>query len=1025
MAEEKKSPLKEIIQPFIDLSHAPRALWGVNLAYVIEGMVYFGMLGYLAIHFSDFVFQGVEHADEYSHNNVMILTAGITIAMLFLGFVADKWGIRFALVSAFALMLIGRVLMSAAPNVLGLDPARPGVLVGDQVSLHVTALDTKDENKAITDATVIANDRAGGGPGAGLVLDLAAGEGIAPSEELESKLVRLGHAMLVEGEGQEWKVQYGSAPVTAQLLMHTAKELGLRAGATISLDRAYVTKRKKKKEDDSGVLGRITKLLSKWFGDDDPLPESLERGNKDEFIIGFGDDNASAEDRKEPEGEFIIRSHWLEDVVAVDTFPLDLAAGEGIAPDASHQSRIVRLSEAKLVKGEGNEWRVEYGDKPITGQWFNRSPEDLGLCNGAIFSLNRASVTKEEGIEFALRFDWRRDLTVVDASICQATPDSAESVAKQLTLDLSAGEGIALDAVLEERRWGRLKYKDVQLAEATVTGGEGHEWQVQYGRAPVTARLLAESVEDVGLCTGAKISLYRAEVTGEHDQGRGLAIRARWPEDFAAVSTYACEEPPYRTMESAREEALRSDSRWPVTKPNRSAREARRVSIVELRELEDGPVNVVLSDVQVAYVRNGGYSLQSKSDDPAIFVLVTPVWSPLHLVTVGGILLVVVGYGMYQPAAYAAVRQFTTPKTAGMAFAMLYALMNLGGWLPTFAFLLRDDDFAGLGIPGTYWVYTAFTLVALLVTVFILTRKTVADAIATAKAERQAIEQGETKGEEAKSDGQRPEEAGSQGPSVEASGGVPIHLWLLACVTIAAICWRTPVSWRYVVGGALTLGWIVSCLTPPVARWLARHPLADRKFFFFIFALIPVQTLFTYNWLILPQYINRAFEGWIGEYFEIAANANPILIFIAVPIIAAATQKANVYNMMIIGTFVMAAPAFLLALGPHAWTLFTYILIMTIGEAMWQPRFLQYAAEIAPEGRTGVYMGVAQLPWFLTKMLVPFLYSGWMMDRYCPAEGEQNTESMWLIFACIAMCSTVLLVLAKGWIGRDFKTKAD
>ena len=195
------------------------------------------------------------------------------------------------------------------------------------------------------------------------------------------------------------------------------------------------------------------------------------------------------------------------------------------------------------------------------------------------------------------------------------------------------------------------------------------------------------------------------------------------------------------------------------------------------------------------------------------------------------------------------------------------------------------------------------------------------------------------------------------------------------------------------------------------------------KFAFFIFALIPVQTLFTYNWLVLPAYINRAYEGWIGEYFEIAANANPLLIFIAVPIITAITQKAKVYNMMIVGTFVMAAPAFLLVLGPHWWTLAGYLLIMTIGEAMWQPRFLQYAAEIAPEGRTGEYMGVAQLPWFLTKVLVPLLYSGRMMDRYCPAEGAQNTAFMWFIFACIAMTSTVLLVLARGWIGRDFKTK--
>ena len=101
---------------------------------------------------------------------------------------------------------------------------------------------------------------------------------------------------------------------------------------------------------------------------------------------------------------------------------------------------------------------------------------------------------------------------------------------------------------------------------------------------------------------------------------------------------------------------------------------------------------------------------------------------------------------------------------------------------------------------------------------------------------------------------------------------------------------------------------------------------------------------------------------------------------------------------------------------------------MTIGEAMWQPRFMQYAAEIAPEGRTGAYMGVAQFPWFLTKVIVP-LYSGWFLKNYCPeqatADNPLNTGTMWLIYACIAMCSTVLLVLAKGWIGKDFKTKAD
>jgi len=357
------------------------------------------------------------------------------------------------------------------------------------------------------------------------------------------------------------------------------------------------------------------------------------------------------------------------------------------------------------------------------------------------------------------------------------------------------------------------------------------------------------------------------------------------------------------------------------------------------------------------------------------------LWSTLHLVTMAGIILIVIGYGMYQPGAYTAIKQFTNPKTAGMAFAMLYALMNLGGWLPSFAFLLRDDDYLGIGIVGVFWVYAAMTVVALIVTVTLLSKKTVADAIATAKAETAAMKAAE-KGEAA------PTEAAVAAEDARIAKAKPVGFWA------------------------------------NFKDWLVNHPFTDLKFTFFIFALIPVQTLFAYNWLVLPVYINRSYSGWIGEYFEIAANFNPILIFIFAPIVAAVTQKRKVYNMMIAGTFIMAAPAFFLAFGTNGYLLFAYLLVMTIGEAMWQPRFLQYAAEIAPEGRTGVYMGVAQFPWFLTKMIVP-LYSGRLIAKYVPAEGFKDPEKLWLITACIAMLSTVLLVLARGWIGKDFKTKAD
>jgi len=392
------------------------------------------------------------------------------------------------------------------------------------------------------------------------------------------------------------------------------------------------------------------------------------------------------------------------------------------------------------------------------------------------------------------------------------------------------------------------------------------------------------------------------------------------------------------------------------------------------------------------------------------------LWSPLHLVTMGGIGLVLLGYGMYQPAAYAAVRQFTDPKASGMAYAMLYALMNLGGWLPTFAFYLREEKHLGLGIPGTFWVYTAFTAVALAATALLLTPKVVEAATAKAKAAAAAQEP------------ERKEEKAEAKAAAPADAKLPMHVWFVLAALAAAIQWRVPAPVSYWIIGIIAVVPVFVALMPVQRRarvvgWLARHPLADPKFFFFIFALIPVQTLFTYNWLVLPEYINRSYEGWIGEKFEIASNANPILIFILTPVIAALTTKKPVYGMMIAGTAVMAAPAFLLGIGPYPWTLAGYIVVMTIGEAMWSPRFLQYAAEIAPEGRTGEYMGVAQLPWFLTKVLVPLLYSGKAMDRFCPADGPRDTQTMWLVFGAIAILTPVLLLAARGWVGSAMERK--
>ncbi len=343
--------------------------------------------------------------------------------------------------------------------------------------------------------------------------------------------------------------------------------------------------------------------------------------------------------------------------------------------------------------------------------------------------------------------------------------------------------------------------------------------------------------------------------------------------------------------------------------------------------------------------------------------LVPGFWGPLHFLTMLGMLLIIVGYGAFQPALYCAVKQYTDEKTAAMGYALIYAFQNLGafasGVLSPQVRHLSERALPPNGISGVLWAYAGLTVLC---------------GVAVLLGSRR---------------------------------GTP--------APVAAVVARTLVAAPKEVSAEFN-----KPLFARIGTWLAEHPLSDAKFSFFIFIVVPVQTLFAHAWLTMPLYIERAYRTtpWVSRNFELFSNLNPLLIFFMTPLVAALTPRANVYRMMILGTIVMAAPTFLLALGPYPLSLLLFSALTSVGEALWQPRFLQYIAEIAPPGKTGLYMGVGQFPWFLTKVITG-MYSGWFLQHYCPAEGPQNTKFMWLVYSLIACVSPIGLVLARRWAGRE------
>lgn len=405
--------------------------------------------------------------------------------------------------------------------------------------------------------------------------------------------------------------------------------------------------------------------------------------------------------------------------------------------------------------------------------------------------------------------------------------------------------------------------------------------------------------------------------------------------------------------------------------------------------------------------------------------LANGLWSPMFFTMIVGLLFMVVAYGLYQPAAYAGVKRYTTPKTAAMGYAVIYSFMNLGaflsGFISSFTRQSFESTFPPNGLSAVFWVYVVITGIALLVSVIMLSKKNDEEAVKKVLAETSENGEESSDKDEVKM------------PKVN-------NVLLLILVALAVVffllsdfAFSSSLNFSISIGAEYSIDLFFTLFVLLIGlsayeflRKRPYHPFRDKRFSFFIFILIPVQTLFAHNWLTVPYYLDRAFAGtFVSEYFEIFSNINPVLIFFLAPIVAGLTAKANVYRMMIYGTIVMSIPTFLLVIGPSVYLFLTYILIMTIGEAMWQPRFLQWIAEVAPKGMTGLYMGVGQFPWFLTKVVTGF-YSGWFLMQYCPldtAPSEMNTEMMWLIYAFIAIVTPIGLILAKNWMMKDFKEK--
>ena len=328
-----------------------------------------------------------------------------------------------------------------------------------------------------------------------------------------------------------------------------------------------------------------------------------------------------------------------------------------------------------------------------------------------------------------------------------------------------------------------------------------------------------------------------------------------------------------------------------------------------------------------------------------------------------GIVIYACGSGFVTPALFTGIKEYTNPQIAAMGYGVLYSIMNMGVVMERFIspFIRTDTTFLNLGfikIIGLGW----------------------------------------------------------------GIGGV---FWTMVMISAVVLLAHMTLFTKQVEK--------LSIVTTPkeddkkrsklsLMQKIKKLPLLDGRFMFFVFMVIPVRTLFAHRFLTMPDYIFRSFSETVSAKFEWITGLNPLIIVIFVPIIATITRRVGAINVIIVGTAISALTTFILVPNPNLTLLLTYMVIFSLGEAVWAPRFFEYIADMAPAGKIGTYIGFAGIPLVLAKATTG-LYSGLMLDKFIPSIGKQDSSSLWLIYALIACATPIGLMIGKKWMSKNKHTQ--
>ncbi|GJQ15327.1 hypothetical protein GpartN1_g7118.t1 [Galdieria partita] len=182
----------------------------------------------------------------------------------------------------------------------------------------------------------------------------------------------------------------------------------------------------------------------------------------------------------------------------------------------------------------------------------------------------------------------------------------------------------------------------------------------------------------------------------------------------------------------------------------------------------------------------------------------------------------------------------------------------------------------------------------------------------------------------------------------------------------------------------------------------------------FMFLLVGVRLVFRHMDATLPKYMIRELgeDAPFGAFYAI----NPFLVIILVPLIGMLSKGMDSFPMILYGSFLSGGSVFILCIGPYYICIASFLIVLSIGEAIYSPRVYEYTMQVSGEGREGLYTSLASIPLFGV-VLVAGGMSGYLLQHFCSIEKTtRHCSMMWALIGLFSFSSPCLLYLFRNVI---------